>query len=161
MTQAPSERPPPSSRSSGGSATLTIVASPACIAVATISATVAIRRCARLMGAGSRLMQPGSLAPPATSIAHRHSYPASPCCCSHFLEYIFNHSPFLKTMPAILRGRGLSADSGAGRWEGLVKPLTMLATPDGKWVFPNSAEFFAALGDSDPDYDALAFAFKN
>src|SRR5438874_2689744 len=47
------------------------------------------------------------------------------------------------------------------RWEGSVKPLTMLATPDGKWVFPNSAEFFAALGDSDPDYDAIAFAVKN
>ena len=42
-----------------------------------------------------------------------------------------------------------------------MKPLTMLATPDGKWVFPNSAEFFAALGDSDPDYDAIAFAVKN
>ena len=41
-----------------------------------------------------------------------------------------------------------------------MKPLTMLATPDGKWVFPNSAEFFAALGDSDPDYDAIAFAVK-
>ena len=45
--------------------------------------------------------------------------------------------------------------------ECLVKPLTMLVTPDGKWVFPNSAEFFAALGDPDPDYDAIAFAVKN
>jgi len=42
-----------------------------------------------------------------------------------------------------------------------VKPLTMLVTPDGKWVFPDSAEFFAALGDPDPDYDAIAFAVKN
>src|ERR1051325_1311626 len=64
-------------------------------------------------------------------------------------------------MPAIVRSRGLSADSGAGRSEGSVKPLTILATPDGKWVFPNSAEFFAALGDPDPDYDAIAFAVKN
>jgi hypothetical protein len=42
-----------------------------------------------------------------------------------------------------------------------VKRLTMLVTPDGKWVFPNTAEFFAALGDPAPDYDAAAFAVKN
>jgi hypothetical protein len=42
-----------------------------------------------------------------------------------------------------------------------VKPLTMLVTPDGKWVFPNTAEFFAVLGDPSPDYDAIAFAVKN
>jgi hypothetical protein len=42
-----------------------------------------------------------------------------------------------------------------------VKPLTMLVTPDGKWVFPNTAEFFAAIGDPNPDYDAIAFAVKN
>ena len=42
-----------------------------------------------------------------------------------------------------------------------MKPLTMLVTPDGKWVFPNSADFLAALGDPDPDYDAVEFAVKN
>jgi hypothetical protein len=42
-----------------------------------------------------------------------------------------------------------------------VKRLTMLVTPDGKWVFPKTAEFYAALGDPNPDYDALAFAVKN
>jgi hypothetical protein len=42
-----------------------------------------------------------------------------------------------------------------------VKRLTMLVTPDGKWVFPNTPEFFAALGDTTPDYDAVAFAVKN
>ena len=39
--------------------------------------------------------------------------------------------------------------------------LTMLVTPDGRWVFPNSEEFLAALGDPAPDYDAISFAVKN
>ena len=39
--------------------------------------------------------------------------------------------------------------------------LTMLVTPDGDWVFPDSAEFLAALGDPDPDYDAVGFAVRN
>jgi hypothetical protein len=42
-----------------------------------------------------------------------------------------------------------------------VKRLTMLVTPEGKWVFPNTAEFFEAVGDPAPDYDAVAFAVKN
>jgi hypothetical protein len=42
-----------------------------------------------------------------------------------------------------------------------VKPITMLATSDGQWVFENSAEFVAALGDPDPDYDAAGFAVRN
>jgi hypothetical protein len=37
----------------------------------------------------------------------------------------------------------------------------MLITPDGRWVSPNSAEFRTALGDRDPDYDAINFAVKN
>jgi hypothetical protein len=45
--------------------------------------------------------------------------------------------------------------------EGRVKRLTMLVTADGKWVFPNTAEFYAALGDPNPDYNAAAFAVKN
>lgn len=39
--------------------------------------------------------------------------------------------------------------------------LTMLVTPDGRWVFPNSEEFLALLGDNAPDYDAVSFAVKN
>ena len=39
--------------------------------------------------------------------------------------------------------------------------LSMLVTPDGQWVFPDSSEFLALLGDPDPDYDAEAFAVKN
>ena len=39
--------------------------------------------------------------------------------------------------------------------------FTMLVTPDGEWVSPDSPEFFAALGDPNPDYDAVAFAVKN
>lgn len=39
--------------------------------------------------------------------------------------------------------------------------LTMLVTPDGQWVFPDSAEFLTMLGDPNPDYDAEAFAVKN
>ena len=39
--------------------------------------------------------------------------------------------------------------------------FTILATPNGKWVFPDSDEFLAFLGDPDPDYDAAAFAVRN
>ena len=42
-----------------------------------------------------------------------------------------------------------------------MKHFTILAIPDGKWVLPDSEEFFALLGDSDPDYDAAAFAVRN
>jgi hypothetical protein len=42
-----------------------------------------------------------------------------------------------------------------------MKQFTMLVTPDGQWVLPDTPEFFAALGDPDPDYDAIAFAVKN
>ena len=42
-----------------------------------------------------------------------------------------------------------------------MKRLTMMVTPDGRWVFPDSDEFHSALGDPNPDYDALAFAVKN
>src|SRR5260370_18041401 len=37
----------------------------------------------------------------------------------------------------------------------------MLVTADGEWLLPYSAEFFEALGDSDPDYDSVSFAVKN
>lgn len=42
-----------------------------------------------------------------------------------------------------------------------MKQLTILITPDGQWVLPDTPDFFAALGDPDPDYDAVAFAVKN
>jgi len=42
-----------------------------------------------------------------------------------------------------------------------VERLTMLVTPDGRWVFPNSEEFLSLLGDDAPDYDAVSFAVKN
>ncbi len=42
-----------------------------------------------------------------------------------------------------------------------MKRLTMLVTSDGQWVLEDSAEFLAALGDPDPDYDAALFAVKN
>jgi hypothetical protein len=42
-----------------------------------------------------------------------------------------------------------------------VNRLTMLVAPTGQWVMENSAEFFAALGDAHPDYDAVSFAVKN
>jgi hypothetical protein len=42
-----------------------------------------------------------------------------------------------------------------------VKRLTMLVTGDGEWMLEDSAEFRAALGDPEPDYDAAAFAVKN
>jgi hypothetical protein len=43
----------------------------------------------------------------------------------------------------------------------MVKRLTMLVTPDGQWALEDSTEFRAALGDFEPDYDAVAFAVKN
>ena len=42
-----------------------------------------------------------------------------------------------------------------------MRPFTILATPGGHWVSPDSAEFSALLGDPDPDYDAVAFAVRN
>jgi hypothetical protein len=45
--------------------------------------------------------------------------------------------------------------------EASVQRLTMLVTPDGRWVFPDSEEFLTALGDPAPDYDAISFAVKN
>ena len=37
----------------------------------------------------------------------------------------------------------------------------MLVTAEGKWVLPDSEGFHAALGDPDPDYDAVGFAVRN
>src|SRR5713226_8157530 len=37
----------------------------------------------------------------------------------------------------------------------------MLVTAEGRWVIEDSAEFLAALGDPEPDYDATSFAVKN
>jgi hypothetical protein len=42
-----------------------------------------------------------------------------------------------------------------------VKPLSMLVTADGQWVIEDSPEFLNALGDPDPDYDAVGFAIRN
>jgi hypothetical protein len=42
-----------------------------------------------------------------------------------------------------------------------VNRLTMLVTAEGHWVLEDSAEFHAALGDPEPDYDACLFAVKN
>ena len=42
-----------------------------------------------------------------------------------------------------------------------MKQLTILITPEGQWVLPETPEFFAALGDPNPDYDAIGFAVKN
>ena len=39
--------------------------------------------------------------------------------------------------------------------------LTILVSPQGRWVFPGSSEFLDFLGDPNPDYDAEAFAVKN
>jgi hypothetical protein len=42
-----------------------------------------------------------------------------------------------------------------------VKPITLLVTADGQWMFEDSPEFRAALGDPDPDYDPIGFAVRN
>jgi hypothetical protein len=41
-----------------------------------------------------------------------------------------------------------------------ISPI-MLATAEGRWVPAHSAEFLAALGDPNPDYDALGYAVRN
>jgi len=53
-------------------------------------------------------------------------------------------------------------------WPGCVRhaevplqQLTMLVTTDGQSVLPDSEAFRAALGDPDPDYDAVGFAVRN
>src|SRR5689334_4346969 len=51
--------------------------------------------------------------------------------------------------------------SGSKLYEDVVKRLTMLVSGDGRWMLEDSAEFRAALGDPEPDYDAAAFAVKN
>ena len=45
--------------------------------------------------------------------------------------------------------------------EAALQQLTMLITAEGKWVLPDSEEFLAALGDPNPDYDAVGFAVRN
>lgn len=42
-----------------------------------------------------------------------------------------------------------------------LQQLTMLVTAEGRWVLPDSDEFLAALGDPNPDYDAIGFAIRN
>jgi hypothetical protein len=42
-----------------------------------------------------------------------------------------------------------------------MQQVTMLATAEGEWVLPGTADFFEALGDAEPDYDAVSFAVKN
>jgi hypothetical protein len=43
----------------------------------------------------------------------------------------------------------------------IVEHLTILVSPEGRWVLPGTSEFFTALGDPDPDYDAVCFAVRN
>src|SRR5437763_15800967 len=42
-----------------------------------------------------------------------------------------------------------------------VERLTLLVSPDADWLLPDSPEFLEALGDPNPDYDAVGFAIKN
>jgi hypothetical protein len=37
----------------------------------------------------------------------------------------------------------------------------MMVTGDGEWLLPDTPEFFAALGDPDPDYDSISFAVEH
>jgi hypothetical protein len=39
--------------------------------------------------------------------------------------------------------------------------LTILVTADGQCVLPDSENFYAALGDANPDYDAIGYAIRN
>jgi len=57
-------------------------------------------------------------------------------------------------------GRFVEASRPVSRRRPL-QQLTMLVTAEGKWVLPDSDEFHAALGDPEPDYDAVGFAVRN
>ena len=60
--------------------------------------------------------------------------------------------------------RQCQAAGATGVWRVKERPLqqlTILVTGDGKWVLPDSEEFRAALGDPNPDYDAVGFAVRN
>ncbi len=57
----------------------------------------------------------------------------------------------------VLRNTGRSAQAGGE----IVEHLTILVSPEGQWVLPGTSDFFAALGDPDPDYDAVSFAVRN
>ena len=61
-------------------------------------------------------------------------------------------------------GTGLVGMPDARRHEPAAEALAgggMFATPDGNWICEGTREFFFALGDPDPDYDASLFAVKN
>lgn len=45
--------------------------------------------------------------------------------------------------------------------EDQVERVTLLVSPEGEWMLPGSAELLRALGDLDPDYDAVGFAVRN
>src|SRR5260370_3320589 len=45
--------------------------------------------------------------------------------------------------------------------EGSVDRVGMLGSSEGRWVFPNSAEFLDCMSDQIPDYDSISFAVKN
>jgi hypothetical protein len=42
-----------------------------------------------------------------------------------------------------------------------MRPITKLITPDGVWISARSPEFLAALGETDPGINRVAFAVKN
>src|ERR1700730_10280559 len=63
--------------------------------------------------------------------------------------------------PGSGQSSGIAKADGSAREETSVRHFTMLVTPNGQWVLPDSAEFYTALGDLDPDYDAVMFAVKN
>jgi hypothetical protein len=66
----------------------------------------------------------------------------------------------LKILP-VISGMSGKLSGIAFSSEALVNRLTMLVTAEGEWMLEDSAEFRAALGDPEPDYDAPAFAVKN
>src|SRR5437868_5235899 len=68
---------------------------------------------------------------------------------------------YLLSLRRLPHAQPFGSGSERGAREASVKRLTMLVTPDGRWVLPNTEEFLAVLGDSAPDYDAISFAVKN
>jgi len=74
---------------------------------------------------------------------------------------------FLDRRPEVQRMDKVVADTAALpilRRDMAIPPLVgggVFVTPDGAWLREGSEEFFVALGDPNPDYDAPSFAIKN
>lgn len=84
-------------------------------------------------------------------------------CAAHMAGVVRDRFHLSECLPASgkFASGPLPARGAPGVAEAPLQQLTMLITADGKWVLPDTDEFLAALGDPNPDYDAIGFAIRN